>query len=219
MSASLKKIRIENMIKIFVTTNITLDGVMQAPMGSEEDSSGAFRYGGWSALHADAITGKAVQKEMDQATDYLLGRKTFEIFSSFWPAHANMWPGINNGTKYIFSNTIKNTDWKNTVFLESLEDIQQLKNSNGRDIQVWGSSELIHLLLENDLVDELHLRIFPLILGNGKKLFHARMVPTAFTLAENVVTPKGVIITSYIRASKVPPAEPAHFLIDKFLNS
>ena len=207
------------MRKIIVTTNVTLDGVMQAPMGSEEDTSGAFKYGGWSAPNADAISGTAVQKEMNQNADYLLGRKTFEIFASFWPAHARMWPGINDGTKYILSKTIKNSDWKNTVFLESLEDIQQLKISEGSDIQVWGSSELTHLLLENGLVDELHLRIFPIILGKGKKLFENGTVPTAFTLVENVVTPKGVIIAYYKRAGEMLPSETAQGLIDKYLKS
>jgi len=207
------------MRKIIVTTNVTLDGVMQAPMGSEEDTSGAFKYGGWSAPNADAISGTAVQKEMNQNADYLLGRKTFEIFASFWPAHARMWPGINDGTKYILSKTIKNSDWKNTVFLESLEDIQQLKISEGSDIQVWGSSELIHLLLENSLVDELHLRIFPVILGKGKKLFDNGTVPTAFSLIESVVTPKGVIIAHYKRAGDVFPTETAPTLIDKYLKS
>ena len=207
------------MRKIIVTTNVTLDGVMQAPMGSDEDTSGAFKYGGWTALNADAITGKAVQKEMSQTADYLLGRKTFEIFTSFWPTHASMWPGINDGTKYILSKTIKNSDWKNTVFLESLEDIKQLKISEGSDIQVWGSSELTHLLLENGLVDELHLRIFPVILGKGKKLFDNGAVPTAFTLTENVVTSKGVIIAHYKRAGDVFPSETAQTLIDKYLKS
>ena len=207
------------MRKIIVTTNVTLDGVMQAPMGSDEDTSGAFKYGGWTALNADAITGKAVQKEMNQTADYLLGRKTFEIFTSFWPTHASMWPGINDGTKYILSKTIKNSDWKNTVFLESLEDIKQLKISEGSDIQVWGSSELTHLLLENGLVDELHLRIFPVILGKGKKLFDNGAVPTAFTLTENVVTSKGVIIAHYKRAGDVFPSGIAQTLIDKYLKS
>ena len=207
------------MRKIIVTVNVTLDGVMQAPMGSEEDTSGAFKYGGWSAPNADAISGTAVQKEMNQNADYLLGRKTFEIFASFWPAHAKMWPGINDGTKYILSKTIKNSDWKNTVFLEGLEDIQQLKISEGSDIQVWGSSELTHLLLENGLVDELHLRIFPIILGKGKKLFDNGTVPAAFTLAEHVVTPKGVIIAHYKRAGEMFPTETAQNLIDKYLKS
>ena len=217
------------MRKIIVTTNITLDGVMQAAMGSEEDTSGEFKYGGWSALNADAISGRAVQKEMNQTADYLLGRKTFEIFASFWPTHANMWPGIGEGTKYVLSKTIKNSDpiamgWKNTVVLESLEDIKKLKSqklsgSKVSDIQVWGSSELTHLLLENGLVDELHLRIFSVILGKGKKLFDNGTVPTAFTLTENIVTPKGVIIAHYKRSGEMFPSEAAEVLIDKFLNS
>ena len=207
------------MRKIIVTTNITLDGVMQAPMGSEEDTTGGFKYGGWTAANADAMSGKAVQKEMNQTADYLFGRKTFEIFASFWPENASMWPGINDSTKYVLSRTLKNSDWKNTVFLESLEDIKQLKISEGLDIQVWGSSELIHLLFENGLVDELHLRIFPVILGKGKKLFDNGTVPTAFTLTENVVTPKGVIIVHYKRAGEVLQTEAAHVLIDKYLKS
>ena len=207
------------MRKIIVTTNVTLDSVVQAPMGSEEDTSGDFKYGGWTAANADAITGKSVQKEMNQTADYLLGRKTFEIFASFWPMHATMWPGINDGTKYILSKTIKNSDWKNTVFLESLEDIKQLKNSEGPDIQVWGSSELTHLLLENSLVDELHLRIFPVILGKGKKLFDTATIATAFILTENIVSPKGVIIAHYKRAGEVSPTETAQTLVDKYLKS
>ena len=207
------------MRKIIVTTNVTLDSVVQAPMGSEEDTPGDFKYGGWTAANADAITGKSVQKEMNQTADYLLGRKTFEIFASFWPMHATMWPGINDGTKYILSKTIKNSDWKNTVFLESLEDIKKLKNSDGPDIQVWGSSELTHLLLENSLVDELHLRIFPVILGKGKKLFDNGAVPTEFTLAGNVVTKKGVIIAHYKRTGEVFPTATAQTLVDKYLKS
>ena len=207
------------MRKIIVTTNVTLDGVLQAPMGSEEDTSGGFKYGGWTALHADATSGKAVQKEANQTADYLLGRKTFEIFASFWPEHAKMWSGINDGTKYILSKTIKNSDWKNTVFLENLEDIKQLKISEGPDIQVWGSSQLSHLLVENGLVDELHLRIFPIVLGKGKKLFDNDSVPTAFTLTEHIVTTKGVIIAYYKRTGEVLPSEPAQTLINKYLKS
>jgi dihydrofolate reductase len=205
------------MRKIIITANITLDGVMQAPMGSGEDVSGAFNYGGWSALNADAKSGKAVQKEMDQPTDYLLGRKTFEIFASFWPEHAKLWPAVNEGTKYVLSKTIKHSTWKNTVFIESLEDIIQLKNSEGSDIQVWGSSGLTHLLLENDLVDELHLRIFPVILGNGKKLFDNGSVPTAFTMNEHLVTTKGVFIASYQRAGNMQATATAEMLIEKYL--
>ena len=182
---------------------ISLDGVMQAPGGPEEDEAGVFKYGGWSAPYGDEVGGKMVQKELAQTADYLLGRKTFEIWASFWPYHADIWPGINDGTKYVMSKTMKKSDWKNTVFIESLEDIKKLKNSKGVDIQVWGSSKLVQLLLKNDLVDELWLKIYPVALGTGKKLFDNGTTPAAFTLIESVVTPSGVIIANYKRAGKV----------------
>jgi dihydrofolate reductase len=175
---------------------------MQAAGGPEEDTSGGFEFGGWSAPYADEVGGKVVQKQMQQA-DYLLGRKTFEIFASYWIEHADIWAGINNGTKYVMSKTVKNSDWKNTVFIESLEDIKKLKNSEGSDIQVWGSSKLIQLLLENDLVDELWLKIYPLTLGKGKKLFAGGTIPAAFTLIESLVTPPRVIIANYKRSGEV----------------
>jgi dihydrofolate reductase len=191
------------MRKIIVTANITLDGVIQGTGGPNEDLSGSFKYGGWAAPYADQVSGMAVQKDMKETADYLLGRKTFEIFATYWPQNPEMWPGINNGTKYVFSNTMKKSDWKNTVFLKSLKDIKQLKTTLGSDIQVWGSSELIQLLLENGLVDGLHLRIFPVILGEGKKLFKNGKIATAFILTESTVTPKGVIITNYKKIGEV----------------
>lgn len=181
---------------------ITLDGVMQAPGGPQEDTSGNFNYGGWTAPYGDEIGAKAVQKEM-QPADYLLGRKTFEIWASYWPEHADVWPGINSGTKYVLSKTMKKSDWKNSVFLERVEDIKKLKNSEGPDLQVWGSSKLIQLLFENDLVDELKLKIYPVTLGEGKKLFDKGTIPAAFTLTESLVTSTGVIIANYKRAGKV----------------
>lgn len=190
------------MRKIIVTTFISLDGIMQAPGGPEEDTSGGFKYGGWSAPYGDEVSNKAMQKQMEPA-DILLGRKTFEIFEGFWPAHADYWPGINDVTKYVLSNTMKKSDWKNTVFLTSLADIEKLKNSEGSDIKVWGSSELVQLLLKHDLVDELWLKIYPVTLGGGKKLFDNGAIPAAFTLTESVVTPSGVIIVNYKRAGEV----------------
>jgi len=181
---------------------ITLDGVMQAPGGPKEDTSGGFKYGGWTAPYGDEVFMKVVQKEL-QPTDYLLGRKTFAIWEGYWPEHADFWPGINNGTKYVLSNTIEKSDWKNTVFIKTLADIEKLKNSEGSDIQVWGSSELIQLLLKNNLVDELRLKIYPLTLGEGKKLFADGTIPAAFTVTETVVTTTGVIIASYNRAGEV----------------
>jgi dihydrofolate reductase len=190
------------MRKITVLSMITLDGVMQAPGGPEEDTADGFEYGGWSAPYGDQVYGKVVEKEL-QPADYLLGRKTFEIWAGYWPEHADFWPGINDGTKYVLSNTMEKSDWKNTVFIKSLEDIKEIRNSNGPDIQVWGSSKVIQLLLKNDLVDELRLKIHPLTLGKGKKLFDDGVIPAAFTLTESIVTPSGVIIASYERAGAV----------------
>src|ERR1700690_3367946 len=135
------------MRKIIVLSMITLDGVMQAPGGPEEDPSEDFKYGGWTAPYGDEVGGEIVQRELQQTADYLLGRKTFEIWAGFWPKHADVWPGINNGTKYVMSKTMKKSGWKNTVFIQNLADIKKLKNSEGSDIQVWGSSKLIQLLL------------------------------------------------------------------------
>jgi dihydrofolate reductase len=195
------------MRKITVLSMITLDGVMQAPGGREEDTSGGFKYGGWTASYNDELFGKIMQEELQQAADYILGRKTFEIFESYWPKHAEFWPGINDGTKYVLSQTRERSDWKNTVFLNTVADIEKLKNSEGADIQIWGSSQLIHLLLKHDLVDELRVKIYPLILGEGKKLFDNGVMPAAFTLAESHVTSKGVIIANYKRAGEVVTGE------------
>jgi dihydrofolate reductase len=190
------------MRKIIVLSMITLDGVMQAPGGPEEDTSEGFKYGGWVAPYDDEAGGK-VMKKLLQPSDLLLGRKTFQIWENYWPEHADFWPSINDVTKYVMSTTIKKSDWKNSVFLNNLADIKKLKNSEGSDIQVWGSSKLIQLLLKNDLVDELWLMIHPLTLGEGKKLFDNGPIPAAFTLTESTVTPSGVIIANYKRAGEV----------------
>jgi dihydrofolate reductase len=190
------------MRKIIVLSFITLDGVMQAPGGPEEDTSDGFKYGGWVSPYFDDAAGEVMQKQMKSA-DLLLGRKTFEIFANFWPEHENEWPGINDVTKYALSNTLEKSDWKNSVFLKNVDDIKKLKNSEGSDLQVHGSGELIQLLLKNDLVDEMWLKIFPLTLGKGKKLFAGGSIPAAFTLTENTVTPDGVIFANYKRAGKV----------------
>ena len=195
------------MRKIIVLSFITLDGVMQAPGGPEEDTSSGFKYGGWTAPYfaeADEAAGELMAKQMKSA-DLLLGRKTFEIFAAYWPEHADMWPGINDVTKYVMSKTMnKNkSDWKNIVFLKGVEDIKKLKNSEGTDIQVHGSGNLIQTLLKHDLVDELWLKTFPITLGPGKKLFEDGTIPAAFTLTDSLVTPNGVIFANYERAGEV----------------
>lgn len=190
------------MRKIIVLSMISLDGVMQAPGGPEEDKSDGFKFGGWTAPYGDEVYSKAVKNEI-QPADYLLGRKTFEIWEEYWPKNKEFWPGINEGNKYVLSTTRKTSDWKNSTFITNLEDIKKLKDSEGRDIQVWGSSELIHLLLKNDLADELRLKIHPLLLGKGKKLFDAAAYPSGFTLMESSVTTTGVILAHYKRAGDV----------------
>jgi dihydrofolate reductase len=190
------------MRKIIILSFTTLDGVLQAPGAPEEDPSGDFKYGGWSAPYADELSGKIFQKQMEPA-DLLLGRKTFEIFANYWPKHANHWPGINEVTKYVLSNTMKKSEWQNSVFLTSVADIEKLKNTKGSDLKVWGSGKLTQLLLKHDLVDELWLKIYPLTLGQGKKLFDEGTIPAAFTLTESAVTPRGIIFANYKRAGEV----------------
>jgi dihydrofolate reductase len=195
------------MRKIIVLSMLTLDGVMQAPGGPKEDTSGGFKYGGWTEPYSDEVYSKVVQEELKPA-DYLLGRKTFKIWAGYWPKHGDFWPGINEGTKYVFSKRMKKSDpmvtgWKKSEVIKSVADIKKIKNQPGGDIQVWGSSKLVQLLLKNDLIDELKLKIHPLTLGKGKKLFDNGTIPAAFKLGESVVTPSGVIIVNYKRAGEV----------------
>jgi len=185
--------------KIIVGSFITLDGVIQAAGGPEEGC----KYGGWSAPYYDEALDKIAEKQKQPAKDLLLGRKTFEIFASFFPEHEDIWPGINDVKKYVMSSTLEKSDWKNSVILKSVDDIKKLKNSEGSDIQVHGSGNLVQTLLKHDLVDELWLLIHPLTLGTGKKLFDDGTIPAAFTLLESTATPSGVIAAHYKRAGEV----------------
>lgn len=190
------------MRKIKVISMISLDGVMQAPGRPDEDTSDGFEYGGWSATYGDEKSHAIMRKLMEPA-DLLLGRKTFEIWENYWPYHAEIWSSINDVNKYVFSSSINKSEWKNTFFLSSLADIEKLQNSSGSDIQVWGSSKLIQLLLKNDLVDELWLIFHPLTLGQGKKLFVDGAIPAAFFLIESVSTPSGLIFANFRRDGEV----------------
>jgi dihydrofolate reductase len=190
------------MRKIIVFSMITMDGVLQAPGGRQEDTSGGFKYGGWTVPYSDEDINRIITEELKPA-EYLLGRKTYELWESYWPHHADFWPGINDGAKYVLSETRNNSDWKNSHFIKTVGDIKKLKDSAGSDLHVWGSSELIQLLLKHDLVDELRLKIYPLILGEGKKLFNNGAIPAAFTLTGSEVTSKGVIAANYKRAGEV----------------
>jgi dihydrofolate reductase len=196
-----------HMRKIIVQEFITLDGVMQAPGGPEEDESGKFGFGGWTAPYYTE-TDKAADEYMSewmQSTDILLGRKTFDIFAGYWPEHADIWPGINDVTKYVLSNTIttNSTDWNNTVFLSDVDDIKKLKKSEGSGIRVHGSGNLAQTLFKHNLVDELRLITYPIVLGTGKHLFGEGTIPAAFVLIQSLVTANGLIMANYKRAGEV----------------
>lgn len=190
------------MRKIILLSFITLDGVMQAPGGPGEDNSGGFAFGGWVAPYFDETAGKLMEQQM-KPRDLLLGRKTFDIFESYWPKHHKLWPGINDVTKYVVSNSRKASRWQNSVFIDSLTGIVDLKNSSGSELLVHGSSQLAQTLLEHDLVDELWLKFFPVTLGSGKKLFGNGTIPAAFKLIKNTTTPSGVVFSNYARAGEV----------------
>ncbi len=193
------------MRKIIIQEFITLDGVMQAPGGPDEDTSSGFKYGGWTAPYfneADAEGGEIMQKWM-QPCDLLLGRKTFEIFAKYWPSHVEIWPSIMDVTKYCVSSTVVTSEWKNSAFLKNVDEIKKLKESGDADLQVIGSGNLVQTLLKHDLVDEMRLMTFPITLGTGKRLFEEGTIPAAFTLGEGVITKNGVIFASYKRAGEV----------------
>jgi dihydrofolate reductase len=161
------------MRKIIVLSFITLDGVLQGPGGPTEDTSGGFKLGGWTVPYFDEFLGNVMAEQMSQPFDLLLGRKTFEIFASYWPHHQDEGPGINEATKYVVSYTVTSHEWKKSVFLSGnvVDEIRRLKEQDGPDLQVHGSGELIQTLLQHDLVDEFWLKIFPVTLGAGKRLF------------------------------------------------
>jgi dihydrofolate reductase len=191
------------MRKIIVLEFLTIDGVMQAPGGPKEDTSGGFKYGGWTVPYSDDFTGKIMGKQMSGKYDLLLGRKTFEIFAAYWPTHSDMWPQVNKITKYVASRKLKKHKWNYSVFLKSVDDIKKLKKKNGPDLQVYGSGSLVQTLLKNDLVDELWLKIFPITLGSGKHLFEKGAIPASFKLTESKISPSGVIFANYKRFGKV----------------
>jgi dihydrofolate reductase len=189
------------MRKIIVLEHISLDGVIQAPGGPEEDTSGGFAYGGWVAAYSDAILGKALREQMNKSFDLLLGRKTFEIWEPYWPQHGDIWPNVNLATKHVASNTRTASDWKSSVFLSGdvAGEVGKLKQQDGLDLHVWGSGNLLQTLIKHDLVDVFWLMIYPITLGSGKRLFAEGTIPAAFKVTESIVTPSGVIVVNYER--------------------
>lgn len=193
------------MRKLIVLSFITLDGVMQAPGGSSEDTSNGFTYGGWSVPYFDDLMDNVMAEQLNQPFDLLLGRKTYEIFAGYWPQHNDEGAALNSATKYVASHAPMELTWEPSVLLRGdvVEEVKKLKAQNGPDLQVHGSGNLIQTLLRNDLVDELWLKTFPITLGTGQRLFAEGTAAGAFALREAKTSPSGVIVASYERAGEV----------------
>lgn len=197
------------MRKIIVLEFVTLDGVMQAPGGPDEDTSGGFKHGGWTVPYFDEFMGDVMAGQMKQPFELLLGRKTYKIFAGYWPHHEEEWPGINQVTKYVASADPIELTWEHSVLLQGdvVMAIKELKAhppvGGGPPLHVYGSGNFLQTLLKNDLVDELWLKIFPITLGMGKRLFADGTMPAAFKLIDSKVSPSGVIVTKYERAGDV----------------
>ena len=196
------------MRKLLVTTFLILDGVMQAPGGPEEDPDGYFAYGGWSVNLWDEMMGEAMDEVMGKPFDLLLGRKTYEIFAAYWP-HASEEQGakpLNDATKYVASRALSGPlEWQNSVLIEGdvVEAVTALKQQDGPEIQVHGSSNLIQTLLRHQLIDEFHLLTFPVVVGAGKRLFGEGTVPARFKLVDNKVSSTGVVISRFVPAGDI----------------
>jgi dihydrofolate reductase len=193
------------MRKVIVLEHISLDGVIQAPGGPDEDTSGGFAYGGWIAPYSDEVLGTVLRRKMNLPFDLLLGRKTFDIWAPFWPGHADEWPGVNTATKYVASNTMTSHEWQPSVFLDGdiAEKVAKLKGQPGPDLNVWGSGDLLQTLMQHDLVDAFWLMIYPITLGAGKRLFADGTIPAAFKVTESHIGSNGVIVVNYERAGAI----------------
>jgi dihydrofolate reductase len=198
------------MRKLLVTTFLTLDGVMQAPGGPEEDPSEDFAYGGWSVNYFDDDVGRAMDKVMAKPFDLVLGRKTYEIFAAFWPNAPEEAGGkpLNDATKYVASRTFRqdSLEWEKSVLIEGdvAEGVAALKQQDGPELQVHGSCNLLQTLLSHNLIDEFHLLVFPVVVGSGKRLFADGTVPSGLKLVESMVSTSGVMIGRYVPAGDIP---------------
>ena len=196
------------MRNLIVLEHISLDGVIQAPGGPDEDTSGGFAYGGWIAPYTDPVLGSLLRRQMNLPFDLLLGRTTFEIWAPYWPHHGEAWPGVNTATKYVVSNTMTASDWQPSIFIDGdiAAKVAEVKQQPGPDLHVWGSGDLIQTLLKHDLIDAFWLMIYPITLGAGKRLFADGTIPLAFKVTESTVAPNGVIVVNYARAGAVTTA-------------
>jgi dihydrofolate reductase len=196
------------MRKIITTTFVTLDGVMQAPGGPEEDTSGGFKYGGWQYGMMDEMGGKLVDDFMKLPFEMLLGRVTYDIFAGYWPkARTDQEVAVpfNANKKYVVSHAAFTPEWHNTecVSGDVVAEIRKLKEMDAPDLWVWGSGNLIQTLLKNELVDRMHIWTHPVTIGQGKRLFAEGTLPRAWKMTDSKVTPKGVIIATYEPAGEL----------------
>lgn len=194
------------MRRIVACEFITLDGVIQ----NEENDGDGFKYGGWFFPYADEVTGAVIQERLAKPVDLLLGRKTFEGWEDYWPNHSNFWPNVMTATKYIASNTREKSGWQPTVFLggDLAEKVRELKQTDGPDLHVFGSADMLQTLFKADLVDALELMIIPVTLGEGKRLFQNGTIPASFRVTSSQVAPKGIIIVSYERDGDLKTGAP-----------
>ena len=194
------------MRKLIVTTFLTLDGVMQAPGGPEEDPSESFAHGGWSVNYWDDAMGQFMEGVMGKPFDLLLGRKTYEIFAGYWPTAPDDAGGkpLNDATKYVCSRTLKTLEWGPSELIEdAAEGVAALKQQDGPELQVHGSSDLIQTLLRHDLIDQFHVWTFPVVVGSGKRLFGEGTAPNGLKLVDSTVSTTGVVIGTYEPAGDI----------------
>ncbi len=199
------------MRKLIVASFVTLDGVMQAPGGPEEDTTGGFKYGGWTAGYWDDVLGGVMDEQMAGPFDLLLGRKTYEIFAAYWPYVKSDNPNyqiadkFNSAQKYVASRTLKELEWNNSRLIKGdlVQEIKKLKEQNGPELQIYGSGNLIQTFLKHDLIDEFRLKIFPITLGAGKRLFGDGTIPAGLKLTDSKTSTTGVIVATYERAGNV----------------
>ena len=191
----------DNLSRIIINEHITLDNVIQSPGDKNEDVTGEFKYGGWIAKYSDTEINGFIRKRMDMDSDFLLGRKTFELWENYWPNNYEVWPQINNARKYVVSRNRSDSKWQNSVFISKdiILAIKELKINNKKDLVVWGSSVLVEELINNGLVDELILIRYPIILGCGKRIFSSKNVKSIFKPLNSIMTKSGTICTTYTR--------------------
>ncbi|HEX2030856.1 MAG TPA: dihydrofolate reductase family protein [Actinomycetota bacterium] len=195
------------MRRVVVQTFLSLDGVMQAPGGPEEDPSGGFELGGWSVNFWDDAMGQRMDEALGRPFDLLLGRRTYDIFAAHWP-HVTDDPAadaLNRATKYVASRSQRQLGWANSVLLRGDvgQEVTRLKEGSGPEIQVHGSGQLIQTLMEHDLVDEYRLWVFPVLLGHGKRLFADGTIPRTLRLLDSATSTTGVVMGIYERAGTV----------------